>query len=274
MKIKSIYNFSGLFILISILTLCTAQTIYAQNSKEELAKKLANPIAALISVPFQLNFDHDIGPGDAGERYTLNIQPVVPIDLNPDWNVISRTILPVTMQDDILPGSGDQFGIGDIVQSAFFSPKAPTASGWIWGAGPVFLLPTGSEKLLTADKWGIGPTGVALKQEGPLTYGVLVNHIWSFAGDDDRTDVNATFIQPFYSYTTPNAVSFTVNMENTYDWRTDKWSLPINFMTAKVTKMGNQLLSAGAGVRYWIASPDSGPEGFGMRLVLTLLFPK
>jgi hypothetical protein len=111
--------------------------------------------------------------------------------------------VPVVWQDDVVSGAGNQFGLGDVVQSLFFSPKAPTESGWIVGAGPVFLLPTGTDDLLTTDKWGAGPTAVAFKQQGPWTYGALTNHIWSFAGDDRRADVNATFLQPFLSYTTP-----------------------------------------------------------------------
>ena len=204
-------------------------------SDEQLAKKLANPVAALISVPFQLNYDQDIGAARGGERWQLNIQPVLPVDLNPEWNLISRTILPVVWQDEIYPGAGSQSGIGDIVQSVFFSPKAPTAGGWIWGAGPVFLLPTGSEDLLSVKKWGAGPTGVALRQDGPWTYGLLANHIWSFAGSG-RQDVNATFLQPFISYTTPTAWSFALNTESTYDWEREQWAVPINATVSKVTK--------------------------------------
>ncbi len=248
--------------------------VLAEEDSAELAKKLSNPVAALISVPFQLNYDQAIGPAEDGERLTLNTQPVIPFELNRDWNIISRTILPVVWQDDIFPGAGSQFGIGDIVQSVFFSPKAPTASGWIWGAGPVFLLPTGSDDLLTADKWGAGPTGVMLRQRGPWTYGMLANHIWSFAGNDNRADVSNTFLQPFLSYTTPTAWTFSLNTESTYDWKNEQWSVPINGVVSKVTKIGSQLVSVGGGVRYWADSPDNGPEGMGFRFLFTLLFPK
>lgn len=246
----------------------------AQADKSELAKQLANPVAALISVPFQLNYDGDIGLDDQGERWTLNIQPVAPFGISENWNLISRTILPVIWQDEIFTNAGDQSGIGDAVQSLFFSPKAPTTAGWIWGAGPVFLLPTGSDDLLTADKWGAGPTAVALRQQGPWTYGVLSNHIWSFAGDDDRRDVSTTFLQPFLSYTTPAAWTFTIQTESTYNWESEEWSVPVIGVVSKVVKIGGQMVALGAGVRYWADSPDNGPEGFGARFVVTLLFPK
>jgi len=243
----------------------------AAVSQESLAKDLANPVAALISVPFQLNYDQDIGAARGGDRWLINIQPVLPVDINPEWNLISRTILPVIWQDDIYPGAGSQSGIGDIVQSVFFSPKAPTAGGWIWGAGPVFLLPTGSDDLLTVDKWGAGPTGVALKQEGRWTYGLLANHIWSFGGSGDQ-DVNATFAQPFVSYTTPAAWSYTFQTESTYDWENTQWTVPISGVVSKVTKVGDQLVSFAGGVRYWADGPEGGPHGWGFRLVVTLLF--
>jgi len=210
------------------------------QSSEELARKLSNPIASLISVPFQANYDENIGPVREGHRYTLNIQPVIPIEVNKDWNLISRTILPITSQRNIFPGAGDQFGMGDVVQSLFFSPKAPTADGWIWGAGPVFLLPTGSDDLLSAHKWGAGPTAVVLKQQSGWTYGLLFNHIWSFAGDSDRSHVSNTFLQPFLAYTTKDAWTFSVNTESTYDWNATQWSVPTNASVAKLVRFGKQ----------------------------------
>lgn len=257
----------------ALLGLLSSQVAQAQEAAE-LAKQLSNPIAALISVPLQLNYDRDIGMARGGERWQLNVQPVVPIDLNRDWNIISRTILPIVSQSDVFPGAGSQFGTGDVVQSVFFSPKAPTAGGWIWGAGPVLLLPTGSNDLLTADKWGAGPTAVVLKQQGPWTYGLLANHIWSFAGKDQRADISSTFVQPFLSYTTPTAWTFAVNTESTYDWKNTQWTVPINTTISKVTRVGGQLVSLGVGVRYWADGPDGAPHGFGVRLVASLLFPR
>jgi hypothetical protein len=166
-------------------------------------------------------------------------------------------------------------GIGDTVQSLFFSPKLPTARGVIWGLGPVILLPTASEDALGGEKWGIGPTGVALKQSGPWTYGLLFNHIESFAGSDARADVSATFIQPFLAYLfTKTKTTLGLNTESTYDWENEEWSVPINASVAQLLKIGPQILQVSLGARYWADTPEYGPDGWGARIVLTLLYPK
>jgi hypothetical protein len=250
----------------------TSGPVSGATDAAELAKQLQNPVAALISVPLQNNFDFGAGLDGDGFQYKLNIQPVIPISLSADWNLISRTILPVIDQEDII-GETSQSGIGDITQSFFLSPQKPTKSGWIWGAGPVFLLPTATDELLGTEKWGAGPTAVVLKQVNGWTYGALANHIWSFAGEDERQDVNATFIQPFLAYTTKTQTTFTLNSESTYDWEEEQWTVPLNLTVSQLVKFGKMPVQLQFGGRYYAESPDNGPE-WGLRAGITFLFPR
>ena len=242
----------------------------AGDTEEELAKKTLNPVAALISVPLQSNWDFGIGPADA-TKYTLNIQPVIPISMNKEWNLILRTIVPVIYQESPVPGGDSKSGLGDTTQSFFFSP-VQTVDGWILGAGPVFLYPTGAEAFSTK-KWGAGPTAVALKQQSGWTVGMLANHIWSFAGPGGNQDVSATFLQPFLLFTTKTYTSFGLNTESTYDWVNSQWTVPINLSVTQLLRIGGQPLSLQLGYRYYADAPTGGPD-WGLRFTFTLLFPK
>lgn len=236
----------------------------------ELAKKLQNPVAALISVPLQSNWDFGYGPEDA-TRYTLNVQPVIPFSIGKDWNLITRTIVPVISAESPVAGGDDKSGPGDIAQSFFLSPKAPTSSGWIWGAGPVILYPSGADGL-SAHKWGAGPTAVILKQESGWTYGMLANHIWSFSGGSGQ-DISATFIQPFIAYTTKTFTTIGLNTESTYDWENSQWTAPVNLSVSQMLKIAGQPLSLALGAKYYAEKPEGGPD-WGMRFTVSLLFPK
>lgn len=242
------------------------------SDANELAKKLSNPVANLISVPLQYNADFNAGATGKAHISRLNIQPVIPLSLNDHWNLIVRTILPVVYQEQLASGQGTNWGLGDTTTSLFFSPKQEIG-GWILGAGPILLLPTGTDTALTGGKWGAGPTVLALRQEHGWTYGILASHTWSFAGDGDRGYVNSTFLQPFLSYQFPSATTVGLNTESIYDWRARQWTVPVNLFVSQVVKMGGHPVSFTLGGRFYTEGPSGGPD-WGMRFVITLLFPK
>lgn len=266
----------SLTVLAMVPLLAHAQATEAPAGEAQLAQKLSNPVASLVSVPLQFNYDTGYGAGGRGHKTYLNLQPVVPFSLNDRWNVISRTILPFANQSGVIPGSSES-GTGDITQSLFFSPKKPTSSGVIWGVGPAFLIPTASDPKLGSKKWGAGWTALVLRQKQGWTTGFLMNHLWSVAsvhGYDNRPAISVTFLQPFVAYNTPHAWTYGANLESSYDWHAREYSVPINFNVSHVTRIGKQPISYGAGVRYWISSTDGGPHGWGFRAVLTFVFPE
>ena len=247
--------------------------VNAQETAADLAKKLANPVASLISVPFQNNTDYGIGDFN-GTRNTLNIQPVVPVSISENLNLINRIIMPVITQYNITGGAdAKQNGIGDFVLSGFISPKS-TKSGVVWGAGPVFLLPVGSDEFLTADKFGVGPTAVVLKQKNGFTFGGLVNQIWSVAGDEDRNDISQLFYQPFITYNWPSAAGISVVMEGTMDWENDRSTLFLIPSASALTAIGKQKVQINVGPRLNLVAPEGSRSDWGWRANLIFLFPK
>ena len=257
--------------VVPMLTVAGSANAGGGGEHADLAKQLNNPIASLVSVPFQFNWDTGLGDKRA-DRLQLNVQPVIPFSLNEEWNLISRTILPIINLESTADGVSSAFGIGDSVQSFFFSPKDPV-NGWLLGAGPVVLLPTATETEFKSRQFGLGPTAVALRQKDGWTYGALANHVAGLREPGDRERVNGTFLQPFLVYTTPDAVSYSLNTESTYDWNEEQWTIPINASVSKLTSIGDQKVSFQLGGRYFAEAPDGGPD-WGIRFNVTFLFPK
>lgn len=244
-------------------------TIAAAQSADDLAKQTQNPVASLISVPLQGNWDFGLGEREAVATL-LNVQPVMPFGITKDTNIILRVIMPLTSQ----PASdGTRInGLGDIVATAFFSPAK--SGRVIWGAGPVFLLPAATNTSLGSEKFGIGPSVVALTQPGNWTVGVLFNQIWSVSGANDRDDVNSTFLQPFANYNLGAGLSVGATIEATANWEADQaWTAPLLFNISKVTLLGKRPVSFQLAAGPTIASPEGGAD-WRFRLAATFLFPR
>lgn len=262
-------------VIVIMLAVCSLSATAQEKpgaSAQELADKLSNPVANLISVPLQNNIDYGIGPHN-GSRYTLNFQPVVPVQLNPKINLIMRMVLPIIDQRDITDENTGQSGLGDATITGFFSPTH-TKSGLIWGAGPAFLVPTGTNDFLTTKKWGVGPSALVLKQVNGLTLGFLVNQLWSFAGDKTRSDVSQMFLQPFFAKNFKSGAGVGFNAEITSNWKASTTITFLNPIVTAVSKLGKQPISMGVGPRIPISGPKDQRADWGLRGVLTFVFPK
>jgi hypothetical protein len=239
----------------------------------DLAAAAQNPIADLISLPFQNNMTFGWGPEDDIQN-VLNIQPVWPFNLGEDWNLITRTILPVVSQPHLDDG-GSTFGLGDTTFTGWFSPA--DSGGFVWGVGPVLLLPTATDDRLGTDQWGGGASVVALVMSGPWVAGGLVNNVWGFGGgDEDQSDLNQFLAQPFVNYNLDGgwylvtAPIITGNWEASSD---DRWTVPLGGGAGRVLRIGKQPVNINTQVYYNVEKPDWVGD-WSWRLQIQLLFPK
>lgn len=242
------------------------------QSQEELAKAAQNPVAKLISVPFQNNFNFGVGPEQV-TQYVLNVQPVIPITLNEDWNLITRTIVPIISQPSPAPGISPASGLGDINPTVFLSPAK--SGKLIWGVGPTLTIPTATDSLLGNGMWTAGPAVVALTMQGPWVVGALANQQWSFAGWGDD-DVSALLIQPFINYNLPNGWYLTSAPILTANWEAeagDKWTIPIGGGVGKIQRFGKLPLNLQLQAFYNVETPEYGPD-WQLRVQVQFLFPK
>jgi hypothetical protein len=273
--------FAGAAVVIAHGTLAIAEPAPPEPGDEsesaqgqKLAMQLTNPIADLVSVPFQFNWNFGVGP-NSETQMVLNIQPVVPVHLTEDWNLIGRYIVvPLVGQPSAGPGLQPTFGMGDIVFSLFLSPNSD--SKFVWGLGPVFGLPGGTDPTINSGKWLAGPTGVALYLDQPWTIGALVNQLWSIAdtGEQARRKVSQLFVQPFVSYT-EGSWTATATSEMTFDWEASsggRSTIPLELVGAKLTKLGFLPFSVQLGGGWFAASPTGGPD-WKVRLNFVVLLP-
>lgn len=265
---------STLALLLSIIGTGAAKAEDAGHSTERLAKEAQNPVADMISLPFQFNTNFDYGPYDKVQE-VINIQPVVPFALSADWNLITRTIVPLISQPQMSPTDGRDFGLGDITPTFFLSPAR--AGRFIWGVGPAFLLPTATGKQFGSGKWGAGPAAVGVVMDGPWVYGALINNIWSFAGDSDRADVNQMTLQPFVNYNFKGGWYVASAPLITANWLADddnRWTLPLGAAVGRVFRLGKQPINAQLGAYYNVVAPDANGPGWQIRAQVQFLFPK
>ena len=266
-----------LAIFLVLLSIVTAAQAVAQSQRvadntEALQKASQNPVADLISIPLQNNFNFGVGPQDK-MQYVGNIQPVVPFHATENWNVITRTIVPFVYQPELAPGVGDVFGLGDIQFTAFLSPAKP--GGFIWGVGPILQMPSGTDDSISQGKWAAGPSAVVLRMEGQWVYGALANYVSSFAGQSDRGAVSQWLIQPFVNYNMADGwylVSAPIITANMMADNSNRWTVPIGGGAGRIIRIDKLPVNISLQGFYNVATPDAGPD-WSIRFAIQLLLP-
>jgi len=277
MRFKTDYvkNFS-IFVSLAVLCLIILPTMVPTvraDEVQDLAKQVQNPVADLISLPLQNNTNFNVGPGEDTQNI-LNIQPVIPFKWDEDWNVITRTILPIIYQPEMTPGYGSDYGWGDLNTTLFWSPV--TEGETFYGVGPIFSFPTANDRALGTGKYSAGPAAVYLQTPGRWVYGALANNLWSYAGDGDRDTVNRFLLQYFINYNLPEGWYLITSPIVTADWQAgsgNKWTIPFGGGVGRIFNIGDHPVNAQIQAFVNVDKPDYGPD-WTLRLQLQFLFPK
>ena len=245
-------------------------------SAGDLAKATQNPVASLISVPIANVTDFNIGPFDRDRSTVIQVQPVIPISLGQNWNLITRTIGALVFQPDVTQPHQGTFGINDINPSFFLSPANP--GKLIWGAGPTFLIPTASDNVLGTGKFSIGPAIVALVQPGKWTLGVLVNNLWSVAGSGSRPDVNSMTLQYFVNYNLKKGYYITLQPIISANWNAPSgniWLVPFGGGIGRIMRLGLQPVNVTVQAYGNAKRPDNFPSPtWQLKFQIAFLYPK
>lgn len=247
----------------------------AQQENSEIAKEAQNPIANVISVPVENDFDPQTG-FHKDDSYVMEMKPVVPIHLSNDWILITRTIIPVIQVPDLTPGIKGTAGLGDIQESLFLSPTKAGPGGIIWGAGPAISYPTATESILGTKKLSVGPNVVALKIQGHWLFGTLAQNLWSVEGPSARPDVNQMLVQPFVNYNMRHGWYLTSSPIITANWEVrpgQRWTVPVGGGVGRIVHFGKMPVSIYSQLFRDVERPD-GTTHWSARFDMTFLFPK
>lgn len=258
---------------ISLLYLVIVPAVFAQSIDDrQLAIDVTNPLAKIVKIPFIFDYAPNMNPNNTGNILAMLVEPLVPININPRWYIISRTIFPVIRHANTSIASGAQFGLGDTLQDFFISPNKKSGA-LLWGVGPTILIPTDTNQALGSGRWAIGPGGVLIKITGPWTLGLLANHVWSGKGGGGPYNLSFTRVNSKIEYTTNNAWTLSLTSDPTYDWVFGRKVVPINLSLNKIVNIGKTPISIGGGMRYFIPMSSEGAKGFGATANVVLLFP-
>ncbi len=265
MKISKLFLSAFLSVIIFASYVNAAKPISAED--EALVKASNNPMADMMSLPFQFNYDYGSGPNDDGSKALLNIQPIIPVPVSDKFIMLTRTIIPINYADANSVGS-DKFAMGDIVESIFFGPKSGKV---IWGVGPAFMLPTATDDIFASEKWSAGPAAIIAYQEKGWTFAAISYQVWSFAGWGNN-DVSFLFFQPVIMKSL-GLISVGVNSEMQFDWENSTTIIPLNLMFSKLVKFGKIPVTLAAGLRYYLDKPDNYSQ-YGARFAITFMLPE